>query len=668
MTFKPSNPDFDRSPFTGMTWHHWVEAGKVLLEGVFQHIPSMDSPLRLPRRETRVTYPQPGDPDWKHRSEIFEGVARTLLIAGPLLAHFPDLTIRGYRISEYYRRAILRLTDPDSDEFIGNLPELIAEFGDKPYQITCECASLVIALRTAPASLWEPFSASEKDRIAKVLSDWAHHYTHPHNWRLFNILTLAFLQSKGYPIDQACYDDHLRVIRSFDAGDGWYRDGTLFDYYSVWAFQFYGPLWAHWNGYETMPEMAAAIEASSAALLKTYDRIFDRASRQAMWGRSNIYRFAACAPFGAAFFLKQPGILPGVARRVMSGNLLQFLGHPDFREDGVPSLGFYGQFPPLVQPYSCAASPFWFGNGYHAVSLGPDHPLWTATEEEGSWAGVPRDGSVETELPGPGIVVTQYGASESSEIRTGKVSIANKSLLLPHYSRLAFHAAFPWQEETRGGLPSGQYHFAAGESDWKPNLILYSGRRREVLYRRLIYNFEGSFADLPAIDLADWPLPEGLVRCDRLRVTQPEATLTLSHYALPIFDGECAVEEREVGPGVRALTAASGQKQLALVALHGWQNLQTFRERGLHPEAPESLLLCASSRQPERYRGDPLRITLLLHRLGREPWTDSDLWPFAGIDIHPVNPNGSAPAVTFTLLNGSQRTVDYSGMEGRLTL
>lgn len=117
MTFEPKQPDFKKSPFTGMTWQHWVDAGVYLLDGVFAHLPSAESPLHFPRHETEVTYPRPGDPLWRQRSENFEAVARTLLIAAPLLKHFPDLTSRGIRLADYYRRQIDLLADTASVEY-----------------------------------------------------------------------------------------------------------------------------------------------------------------------------------------------------------------------------------------------------------------------------------------------------------------------------------------------------------------------------------------------------------------------------------------------------------------------------------------------------------------------------------------------------------------------
>lgn len=39
MPFKISAADFERSPFTGMTWQHWVDAGIYLLEVFFDNCP-----------------------------------------------------------------------------------------------------------------------------------------------------------------------------------------------------------------------------------------------------------------------------------------------------------------------------------------------------------------------------------------------------------------------------------------------------------------------------------------------------------------------------------------------------------------------------------------------------------------------------------------------------
>jgi hypothetical protein len=54
---------------------------------------------------------------------------------------------------------------------------------------------------------------------------------------------------EGYPIDHEIMLDHAQAILAYSVGDGWYRDGHSFDYYSCWAFNVYGPLWNLWYGY-----------------------------------------------------------------------------------------------------------------------------------------------------------------------------------------------------------------------------------------------------------------------------------------------------------------------------------------------------------------------------------------------------------------------------------
>lgn len=654
--------DWRLSPRTGLTRRHWVGIAHGLLDGVFRHGAGPDEPLSLPRHEHAITYPQPGDPPWRARSAHMEAVARTLLVAAPLLAHDPELRLRGRGVRDYYARALLALADPSSERYVGDRDAMVRVSGDRHFQITCEAASLVLGLTVARAALWERYTPAERDRLAALLSTWGHARTLPHNWRLFNIHVLSFLQREGYAIDEDLLLGHLRAIRAFDSGDGWYRDGNTFDYYSSWAFQFYAPLWVAWSGRHTHPAIAREFEASLHALLRHYGRCFDREGRQCMWGRSNIYRFAASAPFGSAFFLERPGIAPGLARGVLSANLLQFAAHPRFLADGVPALGFYGAFAPLIQPYSCAASPFWFGNSFQALALPPAHPFWTAREEHGPWDDVPPDGVRETALRGPGLVVTQYGRSGASELRTAKVMVPREGAAQPHYSRLAFHTRFPWQSDTPTGLSAMHYTLRTGQGRLQPNLILDGGVRGGVLYRRLVFDFAGTFSDRAAIDLADFAVPEGLVRCDRLRLDLRETTVDLSHYALPVpEDADWSDETRTLPDGRSARLLAAGDRQLAALALQGWEEFAVTPATGLHPESDRSVLLTLHSAPSSCAAASPWRIAALLHRTTAGAWTDDDLQPIR--DCTPT-----AEGAVFTLRDGSTRIVDFSGMEGTLSL
>ena len=99
MHFSPEHPDFELSPYTGLTRKHWIDAGKYILEGVFRHVKTMDDPVLVPRYETEVTYPNSRTPAWKVQAEYYEGLARSFFIAAPLISIEPDIVIDGKKFS-----------------------------------------------------------------------------------------------------------------------------------------------------------------------------------------------------------------------------------------------------------------------------------------------------------------------------------------------------------------------------------------------------------------------------------------------------------------------------------------------------------------------------------------------------------------------------------------
>ncbi|MBR6382140.1 MAG: DUF2264 domain-containing protein, partial [Lachnospiraceae bacterium] len=427
--FEMEHPDFALSPYTGMTRQEWIRAGRHLLTGIFQHIKRFEDPVVVPRAETQITYPHSGSTgvwlDAEKRAERFEGLTRSLFIAAPLLKDDPDLEICGYRMAEYYKAQILRSVTKGDPVSVGTYEELmeLTSCTDpiRAFQQTVETCALVIGLWVSRKVIWERYTQEEKDRIAAFLRSYAHAPTVPQNWRLFNMLDMAFLKMYGYDIDEEIMMDHAAQIASYYVGDGWYRDGHSFDYYSCWAFQVYTGYWCEWYGYEHAPELAERFEAYSNELMRTYPDFFDRDGHTNMWGRSNIYRCAATSAFEANFSFRHPVADPGLSRRIASGSLLQFLTREDFYHQGLPNMGFYGQFAPLVQGYSCAESPFWLGKAFLCLDLPADHPFWTAREQGGSWEKLGPGEVKETVLNGPALCFTNHADNGSTVLRTGKV-------------------------------------------------------------------------------------------------------------------------------------------------------------------------------------------------------------------------------------------------------
>ncbi len=57
--FKVENPDRELSPQTGMTREHWLECGKFILAGAFQHVDNIDDPMLFPKVPGK-SYPRKG--------------------------------------------------------------------------------------------------------------------------------------------------------------------------------------------------------------------------------------------------------------------------------------------------------------------------------------------------------------------------------------------------------------------------------------------------------------------------------------------------------------------------------------------------------------------------------------------------------------------------------
>ncbi len=465
MVFQPKTLDFELSPYTGLTRESWIEAGEYLLGGVFGNIASFEDPVVMPRKETEITYPHlkapKGVQESQKKAEIFEGLTRSFFIGASLISIKPDLKLNGYSVRDYYKNQILRVCTRGDEIYVGTYEDQVRISGtDDPFrsfQQTVETCALVIGLWVSKKEIWDTYTKEEKDTIAALLDSYARANTVPQNWRLFNMLDMAFLNMEGYPIDHEIMMDHAQAILNYYAGDGWYRDGHAFDYYCCWAFNVYSPIWNLWYGYEHAPYVAQKFEEHSNQLMETYGDFFDRDGFTNMWGRSNIYRNAATSAFDGNMLLRHSTADPGLARRISSGSLMQFLSREDFLYKGVPTLGFYGQFAPLVQGYSCAESPFWLGKAFLCLHLPEDHPFWTAKENNGSWETLKNGEVKETTLNGPALCFTNHGANGETILRTGKIVRAVEDIHgMWNYSKLSFNTKYPWEAMPSGiGTPNG---------------------------------------------------------------------------------------------------------------------------------------------------------------------------------------------------------------------
>ena len=639
-TFTIPAPNYKLSPYTGMDRQGWIDAAEHLLEGAFTYIRDIDDPMYFPKQFDK-TYP---NNDGQIPTAKLEGFCRTLFLAAPLLKENPDLTLNGIKVGDYYRHQLLNLLDPQSPSYIQHLGK-----NGGPSQILVEFGALAISLTTAKNVLWNPLTQEQKDKLAATMLSYGNGPTIGSNWMFFNVFVISFFKEQGYQVNDWRLEDCLKKLLALYRGEGWYNDDPAYDYYSMWAFQMYGPIWAKAYGH-FYPDYAKQFIKNQADLIDNYPYMFNAEGKMNMWGRSIPYRFGAVVPLALLGYQTDLDINYGWMRRIASSTLLQFLQNPNFLEDNVPTLGFYGPFEPAVQIYSCRGSVYWCGKAFLALLLPADNPFWTAKENNGPWDKEFKKNQVYNKFqPATNLMITDYPNVGGSEMRSWcHETVAadwQKFRSSENYNKLAYHTEFPWMADGKNGEVSMNYATKNGKGQWEV-LRLYTFKSFEDgIYRRdaeLETNRDIKY------NLADIPLPNGVLRIDKVKV--PAATsIRLGHYTLPEIDGK-PVSQSQSEKVPEATIISNGQYSLAMVNLTNWDKTSVLHPEGIHPVSNT----CGLIMNEKHIDSEEVMVTLMLWKKGNKPFSKKELTPVKSVKIA-----DDKQSVTITMADKSIKTVKF---------
>ena len=631
-------PDYQLSPLTGMIRQHWMDAATYLLDGAFSYIHTLDDPMRFPKQPGK-SYPTDGK---FNKTENLEGLCRTMFVAIPLLKENPDLVLNGIKVGDYYRQQLRNMSDPSKSGYIQHLK-------GGPSQTLVEFGALALSLTVMPEIIWEPLTQKEKDDLAALMLSYGNGPTIGSNWRFFNIFVMSFFKNQGYEVKDGYIDELLQKSLAQYRGYGWYNDSPAYDYYSMWAFQMYGMIWAHYYGEKFNPEAGRQFVSNFSDLVPNYPYMFAEDGKMNMYGRSITYRIAAAVPFPLMGWLNDPSINYGWMRRIASSTLLQFLENPALMEDRVPTLGFYGAFEPAVQIYSCRGSVYWMGKAFLGLLLPADNPFWTAVENNGAWEKEFQPGKVYNKfMEGSNTLVTNYPNSGTSEIRAWcHETVAKdwqKFRSTENYNKLSYNTAFPWMADSPDGKVSMNYAVLNAKQEWEV-LRLYTFKKFEdgIYYRdaELETNPEIKFR------LADILLPNGILRVDK--VSFPITTkLRYGHYSLPELESPIVTKEQKAG-GYTAYCMDNGVYQTGLINLQGWSEVEFVQTEGLHPVSNKCSVINAAA----THSGDKVFITLQLWKKSGKPFTKKELTPVKSF-------KQTGDTITIYFSDGTVKTVSLS--------
>lgn len=640
--FTLRRPDYRKSPYTGMTREHWIQAGEYLLKGAFGYIRTLDDPMYFPK-QLEKTYPKN---DGQIPVAKLEGLARTLFIAAPLLKNNPDLMMNGIKVADYYRHQLASISNPESDNYIPHRK-------GGPSQTLLELGSLAISMGAVREILWEPLTKVQKDALAATMLSYGEGPTIGSNWMFFNVFILSFLKEQGYTVDEGYLESNLKKLLARYRGEGWYNDAPAYDYYSAWAYQTYGPIWAEMFGKRQFPELARQFLANQHDMAVNYPYMFSREGRMNMWGRSICYRFAAVAPLALLEYDRSGEVNYGWMRRIASATLLQFLERPEFLEDGVPTMGFYGPFAPAVQIYSCRGSVYWCGKAFLSLLLPEDAEFWTATENNGPWEKELEKGKVYNKFqPATNLLITDYPNCGGAEMRSWcHETVAGdwqKFRSSENYNKLAYHTEFPWMADGKNGEISMNYGTRNREGRWEVlRLYTFKGFEDGVYRRDAVLETDSTVK----YQLADIPLPDGTLRVDRITVSEP-AEICLGHYSLPCPETGIRETHRRAG-GQEFPVLSDGSYELAMIPLAGWRKVYAVYPEGLHPVSEKCALLMASDRLEA---GSKIYVTLQLWKRKDDGkgFTEKELNPVESVEV-----SENRKSVTIRLATGEVKIVRF---------
>lgn len=619
--FTVSNPDFEKSPFSGMTRQHWLDAAKYILNGAFSYIHTLDDPMYFPKQLDK-TYPRDEN---AAKTAKLEGLARTLFVAAPLLKEYPDLELNGINVGDYYRHQLKSISNPDSKHYIPHRT-------GGPSQTLLELGSLAISMKAAPDALWNSLSQKEKDDLAATMLSYGNGPSIGSNWMFFNVFIMSFLKDEGYEVNEPQLKEFLGKLADRYKGEGWYNDAPAYDYYSMWAYQTYGPLWASMFGHQ-YPELAARFVANQGDMIDNYPYMFGKDGKMNMWGRSIPYRFASVSPLSLFELGNHNNVNFGWMRRIASATLLEFLENPDFLENGVPTMGYYGPFAPAVQIYSCRGSVYWCGKAFLGLLLPESSKYWSAVENNGPWENVFEADKVYNKFqPATNLMITDYPNSGASEMRSWcHETVAGdwqKFRSSENYNKLAYNTEFPWMADGPDGEVSMNYAVLNDAGKWEV-LRLYDFQSFEDgIYRRDAVLETDS---LVRFQLADITLPDGVLRIDR--VTTPDARqIHLGNYSLPVLGEDISKVSLDAGKD-KANVIGNGEYELATVPLYGWgEEVSVAMPEGLHPRSRR----CAAPMLAATNDGSAVYATLFLWKNikeGQSSFTGKDLTPVKSLKV-----------------------------------
>lgn len=305
-------------------------------------------------------------PDSTARMEAF---ARILWGLSPLWACGES----AGEFDEIYVQGIINGTDPESDEYWGDLPKVSAD------QRIVEMAALGLSLILAPKKVWEPLNERQRENFHRWLMQINCEILSNNNWQLFPLLVNLGFKNVGAPYDAERLKRAVEICHGFYRSNGWYRDGHTeqSDYYIAFAIHFYSLIYAKVMEDED-PENSRIFKERAELFAKSFIYWFDEDGSALAFGRSLTYRFAQCCFFSACLFAGVKPFPVGVIKGIISRHFEWWMSKPILDNAGILSVGYAYPNLNMAENYNAYGSPYWAFKAFLFLALDENDEFFTS--------------------------------------------------------------------------------------------------------------------------------------------------------------------------------------------------------------------------------------------------------------------------------------------------
>lgn len=177
------------------------------------------------------------------------------------------------------------------------------------------------------------------------------------------------------------------------------------------------------------------------------------------------------------------------------------------------------------------------------------------------------------------------------------------------------------------------------------------------------------------MNLADYTVPYGVVRADKIRLFKKPVELTLGAYGFPDNGTEIITKEQEYEGGTAHVVILKGkdftgrEKQLAMTVYDGWDSLKTVNSTGTNPDSERSIIVYAeTARRNHNHYEQAILVSQVITKEDLTDFTDDELFPIQKITYADPQSRGGYGPVTIMHKDGTSKTIDFDGIEGQLML